>query len=434
MPKKEDIKKLRMEWLKYKSLFEDMLIQVPSLPVVIDKMRDIFGESKRLGIIYITISERIEAIYGWQVFEEIYIDIIEHLKKTVVTDFPEHSQIATVAPKSGEVIILIPIGKDKDSNILESYYLTISDYLNNFLKNLDVLKAIQPVIRTGRHLLFYDPIARYERLIYQGLRSASIDAWKREEDILGRRIQELEWIIKNNMLITMFQPIVNLEDLKIYGYEALSRAKGAKEFYNTDILFDFVVSTNYLLELERICRINAVTNFQKPDNTNLFINISANAIYDPELYEDSFVHLIKARGLKPEDIVFEITERMAILDFDTFKTAADKLKDKGFQLAIDDVGAGYSSLHTIAEIMPKYLKYDIALVKNIDKDLIKKSMLETLIPFVDKIGAHLIAEGIETIEEYEVIKEIGVPLGQGFLFAQPSEPPPVVKIKNIWER
>ena len=431
MAKEDNIKKLKIEWLKYKNLFEDTLIQLPSLPVVVDKMRDIFTENKRLGIIYITISERIEAIYGWQVFEEIYIDIVDHLKNLVKTDFPEHSQIATIAPKSGEIVILIPIKEDKDSNILELYYSTITDYLSNFLKNLEVFKAVQPVVRAGRHLLFYDPIARYERLIYQGLRTAAIDAWKREEDILGRRIQELEWIIKNNMLITMFQPIVKIDDFGIYGYEALSRARGAKEFFNTDILFDFVVSTNYLLEMERICRQNAVTNFEKPNHSTLFINISANAIYDPELYEDNFTHLIEVRGLSPEDVVFEITERMAIVDFKTFKKAAEKLKERGFQLAIDDVGAGYSSLHTISEIMPKYLKYDIALVKDIDKDLIKRSMLETLIPFVDKIGAYLIAEGIETKEEYEAIKEIGVPLGQGFLFAPPSEPPLIRKIENI---
>ena len=431
MAKKDDIKRIRMEWLKYKSLFEDTLIQVPSLPVVVDRVRDIFTENKRLGVIYIAISERIEAIYGWQVFEEICIDIVNHLKKLVSTDFPEQSQIATVAPKSGEIVILIPIKEDKNSNILESYYSTISNYLDNFLKNLEVFKAVQPIIRVGRHLLFYDPIARYERLIYQGLRASAIDAWKREEDILGRKIQELEWIIKNNMLVTMFQPIVKMQDFSIFGYEALSRAKGAKEFFNTDILFDFVVSTSYLLELERICRINAVTNFEKPNHANLFINISANAIYDPELYEDRFIHLIESKGLSSENVVFEITERMAIVDFDAFKKAANRLKDKGFQLAIDDVGAGYSSLHTISEIMPKYLKYDIALVKDIDKNLIKKSMLETLIPFVDKIGAYLIAEGIETKEEYKVIKEMGVPLGQGFLFAPPSEPPLIRKIKGI---
>ena len=429
--KKEDIKKIRTEWMKYKSLFNDTLIKLPSLPVIMDAIRTSFTETKRLGIIYISVSERIESIYGWQVFEEIYIDIVEHLRELIKTDFPENTQLATVAPKSGELLIIIPIKEDKKSDILETYYNVISDYIFNIIKNLEVLKTIQPVVRIGRYMLFYDPIARYERLIYYGLRAAAIDAWKKEEDILNRRIQELEWIIKNNMLITMFQPIVRMQDFSIYGYEALTRAKGTKEFFNTDILFDFVVNTNYLLELERICRVNAVSNFKKPDHTYLFINISANAIYDPELYEDKFIKLILSRGLQPEDVVFEITERMAIVDFPAFKKAAGRLKDMGFQLAIDDVGAGYSSLHTISEIMPKYLKYDIALVKDIDKDMIKKSMLETLIPFVEKIDAYIIAEGIETKEEYEVIRDMGVPLGQGFLFAPPSEPPLITKVKNI---
>jgi EAL domain-containing protein (putative c-di-GMP-specific phosphodiesterase class I) len=96
------------------------------------------------------------------------------------------------------------------------------------------------------------------------------------------------------------------------------------------------------------------------------------------------------------------------------------LKEKGFGLAIDDMGAGYSSLQALVEVEPDYLKFDIALVRNIDRNLIKRSLLETLVDLSEKIGAQVIAEGIEAESELAVLLDLGVGLGQGRYFTAPE--------------
>ncbi len=127
------------------------------------------------------------------------------------------------------------------------------------------------------------------------------------------------------------------------------------------------------------------------------------------------------------DTVLEITERTAIKDFKNFRDSLERLKALGLRIAVDDAGSGYSSLQAIAEFKPEFIKFDISIIKNIDKDRIKRSLVETLLKFSQKSGSLSIAEGIEREEEYRVLAELGVEYGQGYLFAHPGEAFPVPK-------
>src|SRR5262249_39633023 len=95
------------------------------------------------------------------------------------------------------------------------------------------------------------------------------------------------------------------------------------------------------------------------------------------------------------------------------------LKREGFRIAIDDMGAGYSSLQSLVEVEPDYLKFDISLVRQIDRSLIKRSLLETLVDLSGRIGAQVVAEGIEEEAELMTLRDMGVPLGQGRYLAPP---------------
>ena len=121
-------------------------------------------------------------------------------------------------------------------------------------------------------------------------------------------------------------------------------------------------------------------------------------------------------GLKPADIVIEITERVAISRHDTFQRALRTFKERGYQVAVDDMGAGYSSLQSLANIQPDFLKFDVSLVRDIDRSSIKRSLLGTLRDLGEKINARVIAEGVERPEEMRTLLELGIELGQGFHF------------------
>jgi len=134
--------------------------------------------------------------------------------------------------------------------------------------------------------------------------------------------------------------------------------------------------------------------------------------------------LLAQSNITPDRIVLEITERAAITDFASFRSTLEYVRALGFNVAVDDAGAGYGSLQCLAEVHPEWLKIDISLIRNIDTDEIRAQLVGSLVTFADNIGVSLIAEGIETEGELAKLRELGVRYGQGFLFSLPVPPFP----------
>ncbi|MCL4837593.1 MAG: EAL domain-containing protein, partial [Thermoanaerobaculia bacterium] len=147
---------------------------------------------------------------------------------------------------------------------------------------------------------------------------------------------------------------------------------------------------------------------------------SARGLCDPDLLGPEQRELIASVGLLPENLVVEVTERVAIAGNREVRGAVDRLRAEGVQFAVDDVGAGYASLQAVAEVEPQYLKFDLSLVRDIHQSRIKQGLLESLVGLAEKIDARVVAEGVEQAEEYHTLRELGVPLAQGFLFAAPQ--------------
>jgi EAL domain-containing protein (putative c-di-GMP-specific phosphodiesterase class I) len=129
---------------------------------------------------------------------------------------------------------------------------------------------------------------------------------------------------------------------------------------------------------------------------------------------------LKGLGLRSDRIVLEITESSAIENYGVFAEALGEFTRLGFQIAVDDVGAGYSGLEKIAHLNPNYLKLDRELIKDIDSSYIRREMTRALKAFADKIGSTIIAEGIEREAELKALLELGIEYGQGFLLARPA--------------
>jgi EAL domain-containing protein (putative c-di-GMP-specific phosphodiesterase class I) len=125
-------------------------------------------------------------------------------------------------------------------------------------------------------------------------------------------------------------------------------------------------------------------------------------------------------------VVFEISERESIGNFAIFRELCDRYSELGFQFAMDDVGAGYGTLEAVTELGPDYIKVDIALTRAIESDPARREVLVALNGIARRIGAQIIAEGIETPEQFETLNELGVPYGQGYFLGrgtrfEPSE-------------
>jgi len=228
-------------------------------------------------------------------------------------------------------------------------------------------------------------------------------------------------ILKNKRINTYFQPIISLKNGEVVGYEALSRGPIGSLLHFPEALFDCGKVMNRTWELDLLCRFKAIERAKEIIGDNyLFINIEPDIIKDPEFKRGFTKEFLEAYDISPENIVFEITEHQAVLDYKSFKEIIDNYKGQGYRIAIDDAGDGYSGLRMLAEIRPNFVKIDMGLIRNIDKDNMKKELLKSIQRFSEVTNIKLIAEGIETYDELKALIDIGIDYGQGYYIQKPN--------------
>jgi EAL domain-containing protein (putative c-di-GMP-specific phosphodiesterase class I) len=232
-------------------------------------------------------------------------------------------------------------------------------------------------------------------------------------------------IVNNESLTVHFQPIVDMSDNQIYGYETLAR--GVKEngsLMYPDELFRKSKQNDFNFKLDRLCRESALkTAATKKVHQKVFINFIPTSIYDPEFCLNSTVKWAKQLEFDPSQIVFEVVETELVKDQAHLKNILEYYRAKGFKIALDDVGEGYSSLNMLIELKPDIIKIDRNIISNIDKNELKQSVYKALFNLAREHNITVLAEGIETAYELETIKSIGVDLAQGYYFAKPTAEP-----------
>ena len=146
-------------------------------------------------------------------------------------------------------------------------------------------------------------------------------------------------------------------------------------------------------------------------------------IRDPQFRGKPLIDFLDRAQVSPDRIVIEITEKLVIENYRLFREAMAYFTDLGMSFAVDDVGAGYSGLESIARLKPAFLKIDIALVRDVHASLVNREMVKAIISIGRGIGATVIAEGIHTEEEAQALQSMGVDYGQGFFLARPDPGP-----------
>ncbi|MCK4352384.1 EAL domain-containing protein [candidate division WOR-3 bacterium] len=233
----------------------------------------------------------------------------------------------------------------------------------------------------------------------------------------------LKKVIYLKQINTLFQPILYLPRFEIFGYEALSRGPAGTSLESPRTLFELARKENLLLELEHLCIEKALLKWHTTERQNLgseklFLNINPETIEPLILKDKSF---ICSRTLQGSNIVFEIAERHLKGISNWFPYVVEQLKKRRFKIAIDNVGSTQMDKRLIAKLMPNFVKLDISLIKNIDKDTSKHDKFFTLLKISQNLGTKVIAEGVETKEERVFLLKAGVHLIQGHLLAYPRE-------------
>lgn len=232
---------------------------------------------------------------------------------------------------------------------------------------------------------------------------------------------ELENIIRDKRIYPVFQPIVELGTGRIAAYEALSRITGECSM-NIGELFELACRCGKVWELEAVCRRKALKQAEgKPEGVKLFLNVDPNVILDPKFKSGTTRYMMGKYGLRPDDVVFEVTERTRIRREATFTETVNHYREENFHIAIDDFGAEFAGMNRVCLLHPEYIKLDMALVKGIDKNDYQRSFVKHFADFCRENGVRLVAEGIETQSELEAVKCAGVDYGQGYYLYPPAE-------------
>lgn len=239
------------------------------------------------------------------------------------------------------------------------------------------------------------------------------------------QLSALESILAHGDLHSLFQPIVSLSERRILGYEALTRGPSNSPLHAPIALFSVARNCGRLSELELSARKSACRRFREQQlQGKLFLNVSPESLLEPSHQPGRTLKLLQDFGIPPDQVVIELTEQAPIDDFSLLDTALHHYRAMGFSIALDDLGAGYSSLRLWSELRPDYVKIDRHFIDGIHQDAVKREFVDSILKMARASRAQVIAEGIELVEELATLIEMGIDLVQGYLLCRPQEQPP----------
>ncbi|MDB4987941.1 MAG: Response regulator of zinc sigma-54-dependent two-component system [Myxococcaceae bacterium] len=213
------------------------------------------------------------------------------------------------------------------------------------------------------------------------------------------------------------QPIVDIGTQKVVAYEALLRTKSS-ELPHPGAVFSAAESLDLVATVGRTVRRHAAKLAENiPDGTLLFLNL-----HPLELLDDALFQVAAPLTRHAGKIVLEMTERTSLERIPDARSRVAALKELGFRIALDDMGAGYAGLTSFAMLEPQYVKIDLGLVRNVDSEPIKQTLIRTIVRLAQDLAIDVIAEGVETRAEAETLHGIGCSLLQGYFFARPGMP------------
>ncbi len=293
-----------------------------------------------------------------------------------------------------------------------------------------IARAAFPYIKPGDHpdrpevghgLAVYNPLLHPGRMVERAFEDALVQAshQRRSDELL--RLERLQDVLLRERVVTAYQPILRMKEGTILGFEALSRGPRGSGLETATDLFRAARSHGLEVELDRLCRRRALLSSGRiPSNAKIFVNTLPATMRDPQFRGKALIDFLDRAQVSPDRIVIEITEQDVIENHTLFRDTMADFTHLGMSFAVDDVGAGYSGLESIHRLKPSYIKIDMGLVQDVHVSTVNRAMAKAIITLGHKIGAKVIAEGIQNEEELQVLRALEVDFGQGYHLARPD--------------
>lgn len=245
----------------------------------------------------------------------------------------------------------------------------------------------------------------------------------------------IDELLDSDALTNAFQPIFHLQSGNVYAHEVLGRVRPMPHWDpapSPTELLDLAYEHGMLLDVEHRWRAEAVAAIARSGAPGLFfLNVDTRILDDLRFRPGNTSDLVARHGLLRSRFVFEITERDPALRARRLSELLGHYSAQGYGIALDDLGAGHSSLHVLVQLRPDLVKLDRELCSGVANDPMRRALVDALVTFATRVNLRLVAEGIEQADDLNVLMELGVQYGQGFLLGRPQPEPLGVSVRRL---
>jgi EAL domain-containing protein (putative c-di-GMP-specific phosphodiesterase class I) len=396
-----------------------------------DKLPDLdreLTERGNLGVIVLDASPfaTIEDEHGIKVYEEVRHQLLADIEAARGKDYRAGDILCLDRPRGLRFLFFLDRKRRRNvpmsvadlraarSRVLSALVPTLARRGFSYIKP-------PPQLAVGHGLAIYNPLRHTGRIVERALEEALAQAahQQRAEELLV--LERLQDVLLRDRVVTAYQSILRMREGTIMGFEALSRGPRGSGFDSADALFGAAKAHGLEIELDRLCRRRALLSSGRiPSSSKIFVNTLPPTLRDPQFRGKALIDFLDRAQVPPHRIVIEITENLVIENYALFRDTMTDFTHLGMSFAVDDVGSGYSGLELIAKLRPNYLKIDKNLVRDVNANVVNRAMVNAIITLGHKIGAEVIAEGIENEEEAQVLRALKVDFGQGYHLARPD--------------
>lgn len=370
-----DLQALAEENRRLRALLYEQLTRPPVLPTLTSKIQSSLKEERQALVFYINVIEGAQT-------EKIEPLLKSTQKRLLIAN------LTTEVVKSGSSFIILAVPEEainkNQADELKKSFETDFRKISCFV---------------GHSLLEDKPNVRLERLVEETLEKAMAEASPEEES-------RLKVVLSQSEVRSLFVPLASLTSGEVVAYEALSRSERG-DFVSPDKV------ARYAIEADLLTRLDHLYKNQAKRVNPLFINIDPKVAGEPE-FRKVIRSLLSFPYLPPPSrLVFAMSEETVTESFDYFKLTFDYLKTSGYRISIDQAKSPTNLLEIVSELKPQFVAIDRHLTQNIDRDEAKQELVKSILNFASRGGAYTIADGIETEEEAEILKVLGIRFGQG---------------------
>lgn len=420
----------RREYLRLRGAIHDRTTDLPVYTILIDRLRGLLDRRRSLGVLQVGIGQlaTVESLYGWQVYDRVVAVAADALRDAVGKTVPDDSLLAMDYAGGCRFLVFVWDGgeelewtKERLQEAAAALRVAVEEAL--LQKGLDRLNPALE-ISSGHARLSQNPFYRFERRLSQAVAEAVAMDGRVERRRESSWSVALEQVIAEAAVETLFQPVVDLRNRSILGWEAFSRGPRDSELESPRRMFAVSERIGLSGDLDRVCREAALrASAEMVGHGKIFVNTLVHSVDANEWRtEGPLLRQLEAISLQPEDLVLEFSERGVDADGEKFIEVMRSVQEQGYGVALDDIGTGYADKKLLERIRPQYLKLDVSLVRDVHENLIKQELLATIVELAGAIGAEVIAEGVECCEEVDTLIDAGARFGQGYLFAEPAPP------------